>query len=84
MRWIGQFTAKIINYTTPSGLENREYGRGDLLRWPRDTLCPQELALTSMTSSGRSRTKAMEFLSPPPQCVKVFNSYFVESCDYFS
>jgi hypothetical protein len=24
-----------------SGLENREYGRGDPLRWPRDTLYPQ-------------------------------------------
>jgi hypothetical protein len=24
-----------------SGLENREYGRGDPLRWPRDILYPQ-------------------------------------------
>jgi hypothetical protein len=23
-------------------LENREYGRGDRLRWPRDTLYPQK------------------------------------------
>jgi hypothetical protein len=51
-----------------SGLENREYGRGDPLRWTRDTLYPQKLALTSPTSSGRSvgivrlRTKATEFL----------------------
>jgi hypothetical protein len=50
-----------------SGLENREYGRGDPLRWPRDTLYPQKLALTSSTSGGRSvgivrlRTKATEF-----------------------
>jgi hypothetical protein len=29
-----------------SGLENREYGRGDPLRWPRDTFYPQKLALT--------------------------------------
>jgi hypothetical protein len=27
-----------------SGLENREYGRGDPLRLPRDTLHPQKLA----------------------------------------
>jgi hypothetical protein len=27
-----------------SGLENREYGRGDPLRWSRDTLYPQKLA----------------------------------------
>jgi hypothetical protein len=29
-----------------SGLENREYGRGDPLCWPHDTLYPQKLALT--------------------------------------
>jgi hypothetical protein len=50
-----------------SGLETREYGRGNLLRWPRDTLYPEKLALTSPTSDGRSvgivrlRTKATEF-----------------------
>jgi hypothetical protein len=50
-----------------SGLENREYGPGDPLRWPRDTLYPQKLALTSPTSGGRSvgifrlRTEATEF-----------------------
>jgi hypothetical protein len=37
-----------------SGLENREYGGGDPLRWPRDTLYPQKLELTSQTSGGRS------------------------------
>jgi hypothetical protein len=45
-----------------SGLENREYGRGDPLRWPRDTLYPQTLALTSPTRGGRLRTKATEFV----------------------
>jgi hypothetical protein len=36
-----------------SGLENREYGRRDQSRWPRSTLCPQRLALTSLgTNSG--------------------------------
>jgi hypothetical protein len=51
-----------------SGLENREYGRGDPLRWPRDTLCSQKLVLTSPKSGGRSvgivrlRTKATELL----------------------
>jgi hypothetical protein len=49
-----------------SGTENREYGRGDPLRWPRDNFTPQKLALTSPTSSGRSvgivrsRNKATE------------------------
>jgi hypothetical protein len=37
-----------------SSLENRKYGRGDPLRWPRDTLYPQKFALTSPTSGGRS------------------------------
>jgi hypothetical protein len=51
-----------------SDLENREYGRGDPLRWPRDTLYPQKFALTFPTSSGRSvgivrlRTMATEFV----------------------
>jgi hypothetical protein len=51
-----------------SGLENREYGRGDPLYWPRDTPYPQKLALTSPTSGGRSigvvrlRTEATEFV----------------------
>jgi hypothetical protein len=48
------------------GLENREYGRKDPSRWPRSTLYPQKLALTSPTSGGgsvgivRSRTQATE------------------------
>jgi hypothetical protein len=51
------------------GLENREYARVDPLRWPRDTLYPQKLELTSQTrgirSVGivRSQTKATEFVS---------------------
>jgi hypothetical protein len=36
-----------------SGLEIREYGRRDPSRWPRSTLNPQKLALTSPTSDGR-------------------------------
>jgi hypothetical protein len=42
-------------------------GREDPLRWPRGTLCPQNLALTSLTCGGRSvgivrlRTKGTEF-----------------------
>jgi hypothetical protein len=37
-----------------SSLENREYGHGDPLRWPRDTFYLQMLALTLPTSGGRS------------------------------
>jgi hypothetical protein len=50
-----------------SGLENREYGRRDSSRWPRGSLYPQKLALTSPTSGCRSvdifrsRTQATEF-----------------------
>jgi hypothetical protein len=50
-----------------SGLENRDYGRSDTSRSPRDSLYPQKLALTSSTSGCRSvsivcsRTQATEF-----------------------
>jgi hypothetical protein len=50
------------------GLENREYGCGDPLRWPRDTFYLQKLVTTSPTSGGRSvrmvrlRAKATEFV----------------------
>jgi hypothetical protein len=37
-----------------SDLENLEYGRRSPSRWPRGTLNPQKLALTSLTSGGRS------------------------------
>jgi hypothetical protein len=52
-----------------SCLENREYGRRDPLRWPRGTLYPQKLAITSPTSGGRSvgivrsRIQTMELLT---------------------
>jgi hypothetical protein len=52
-----------------SGLESREYCRRDPSRWPHDTLYPQEVALISPTSGGRSvsivrsRTQATEYSS---------------------
>jgi hypothetical protein len=45
-----------------------EYSHRDLSRWPRGTLCPQKLALTSSTGGGCSvgivcsRTQATEFI----------------------
>jgi hypothetical protein len=51
-----------------SGLENREYGSGNPLHSPRNTLYPHKLALTSPTCGGRSvgivrlRTKTTEFV----------------------
>jgi hypothetical protein len=54
--------------SSDSGLENREYGHGDPLPWPRDTLYPQRLTLTSPTCGSRSvgivrlRTKTTEFV----------------------
>jgi hypothetical protein len=48
------------------GLENREYCCRDSSRWPRGTIYPQTLALTSPTSGGgsvgivRSRTQSKE------------------------
>jgi hypothetical protein len=37
-----------------SGLESREYGSRDPSRWPRGTLYPQKLTITSLTNSGGS------------------------------
>jgi hypothetical protein len=57
--WIGKVAAP--------GLENRDYGRGDPSRWPRDPLYQPKLALTSPAGCGRSvgivrlRTKTTEF-----------------------
>jgi hypothetical protein len=49
-------------------VENREYGHRGPLCWPRNTLYPQKMALTSPTSGSRSVsivhlwTKVMEFV----------------------
>jgi hypothetical protein len=54
--------------TSDSGLENREYDGRDPSRWPRWTLCPQTLALTSPKKGARSvgtvrsRTRTTEFV----------------------
>jgi hypothetical protein len=54
--------------TSGFGLESREYGSMDPSTWPRGTLCPQKLELTSPTSSGRSvsivrpQTEATKFV----------------------
>jgi hypothetical protein len=59
-----------------SSLESLEYGRRNPSRWPRGTLYPWKLALTSPTSSGRSvgivrsRTQATELLVLLPKQVK--------------
>jgi hypothetical protein len=56
-----------MRYISVAGLENRDYGRGDQLRWPRDPLYQLKLALTSPTGCGSSvglvrlRTKTKEF-----------------------
>jgi hypothetical protein len=44
----------LVRKSSGSGLESREYGRRELSRWPRGTLYPQNLALTSPTCGGRS------------------------------
>jgi hypothetical protein len=56
---------ELLERKSSSGLE---YARGDTSRWPRGTLYPQKLALTSPTSGGRSvgivrsRIQATEFV----------------------
>jgi hypothetical protein len=55
--------------SSDSGLDIRKYGHRDPSRWPRGTLYPLKLALTSPTSGGRSfgivrsRTQATDFFS---------------------
>jgi hypothetical protein len=44
----------LVRKSSGSGLENRRNDRGSPLRWPRDVLFLQKLALTSPTSGGRS------------------------------
>jgi hypothetical protein len=59
----------IYIFLTSVGLENPQYSLRDPLRWPRDTLYRQILALPTPTSDGRSvgivcsRTKDMEIVS---------------------
>jgi hypothetical protein len=56
----------LVRKSSGSSLENWDYSHRDPLRWPRNTLCPQKLALTSPTSGGLSigivlsRTEATE------------------------
>jgi hypothetical protein len=47
------FRIRTENNRTPV-LKTEINGRGDPLRWPRNTLYPQKLTLTSLTSGGRS------------------------------
>jgi hypothetical protein len=50
-----RITEELLEWkSSGSGQENRVNNRGDPLRWPRDTLYPQKLALTWPTSGGRS------------------------------
>jgi hypothetical protein len=64
---VGTIEELLGRKSSGSGLENREYGSRDPSRWPRGTLYPQSLALTSRTRGGhsvgivRSRTKDMEY-----------------------
>jgi hypothetical protein len=51
---IKQYTESPADFIDNVTWENRDYGRRDPPRWPRNTLYPQKLALTSPTSGGRS------------------------------
>jgi hypothetical protein len=50
-----RITEELLEWrSSGSGQENRINDRGDPLRWPRDTLYPQKLELTSPTSGSHS------------------------------
>jgi hypothetical protein len=69
--------------SSSSGLEIQEYGRRDLLHWPRDTLYPQKLTLTSPITSARlvgivrSQTKDMGVFIC---CFATLNRHFQKAC----
>jgi hypothetical protein len=75
-----------------SGLQSQEHCRRDPSPWPRDTIYPQKLALTSPTSCGlscgivRSRTQATVFsffsVSFTQQSVVCFKFVFACSRKY--
>jgi hypothetical protein len=50
--WV-QLKSYLEKNSSDSGIEIREYGRRDTSRWPRGTLYPQKLVLTSPTNGGR-------------------------------
>jgi hypothetical protein len=62
-------TEELLENSSGSGLEIQEYGCGNALRWPCDTLSPQKLQLTSLTSGSPSvgivcsQTKATELMA---------------------
>jgi hypothetical protein len=52
---LARITEELLEWKSSGSVqENRINDRGDLLRWPRDILYPQKLALASPTSRGRS------------------------------
>jgi hypothetical protein len=61
------------------GLESRQYGRRDPSRWPRGTLYPQKLALTSPTSGGRS----VGIVRSPTQATEFFFIRLQSLSDHF-
>jgi hypothetical protein len=66
-----------------SCLENRQYGRRDPSSWPRGTLYPPKLAITSPTNGGRSvgivrsLTQAREFVMALQPYVESWQLYSV-------
>jgi hypothetical protein len=78
-------------YSSGSGLETRGYGHRDPSRWPRATLNPQKLALTSPKSGGRSvgivpsRTQATEFVFACLWlCITVYTSCSIIRLPHYS
>jgi hypothetical protein len=49
---VSRIEEQLERKSSGSGPENREYGLRDPSRWPRNTLYPQKLALTSPRSGG--------------------------------
>jgi hypothetical protein len=52
--WTYVIEELLARNSSGSSLENKDYDRRDPSRWPRGTLYPQKLPLTSTTSRGHS------------------------------
>jgi hypothetical protein len=72
--WV-QLKSYLERNSSGFGLENRKYGRRDPSCWPRGTIYPKKLELTSPTSCGRSVGRAHSWT----QATELFSLFFSNS-----
>jgi hypothetical protein len=68
---VSKFEELLQRKSSGSGLESQEYGSWHPSHWPRGSLYPQKLVLTSTTSGGRS----VGIVSSRTQATEIFFAY---------